>query len=122
MSDKAVIRAATIEDIRHFTNEPLSKTIRAWAVNYDGILACVAGAQRQGPRNMVAFSYIAEDVEKPRIRALEFVGRRKPETQTTQSVQDLSQALWRAAQSNAADKFPAFGDPESVQVRREDMF
>lgn len=66
MSD-VVIRPATIEDYSAFyPHDPLTDTIRAWAVDYHGKLACIAGVIRVNPYDLLAFSDIMPGIEAPK--------------------------------------------------------
>ena len=58
--DNVVIRPAKAEDVRVFFGT-LPQTVQAWAVDYNGELAAIAGIARH-PASMVAFSYRKPDV------------------------------------------------------------
>lgn len=60
-----VIRPATAEDIEALYAGRLTKTVRAWAVDYRGKLACLAGIMIEQNR-LTAFSEMVHDIAAPR--------------------------------------------------------
>lgn len=67
MKDNVLIRPATIDDVLRFYKEPFQQTIRAWAVEYEGEVVCIAGVTHINPRVLLAFSNIADGVSVPKI-------------------------------------------------------
>lgn len=60
------IRPATSQDISQFYEKNTTYATKAWAVDYNGALACVAGVELR-PKQAVVFSGMIDGIDAPKL-------------------------------------------------------